>query len=97
MKIRLESQSNQLSVTQQLMTDNENLANRITQIQEQVSNSNAEKEQLAVQVAEQESIMLEFATKIVEKEKELIERLSKSNQIITDQEMCSFFLYKFYF
>ena len=93
LKIRLESQSNQLSVTQQLMTDNENLANRITQIQEQVSNSNAEKERLAVQVAEQESIMLEFATKIEEKEKELIERLSKSNLIITDQEMFSFSLY----
>ena len=74
------------NISQQLMTDNENLASRIAQLQAAAATEKDEKDKLATQVAEQESIMLEFATKIEEKEKDLIQQLSNCNKTITKQE-----------
>jgi len=87
LKQQTTSEATSNNISQQLMTDNENLASRIAQLQAAAATETDEKDKLAVQVAEQESIMLEFATKIEEKEKELIQQLSNCNKTIKQQEM----------
>lgn len=73
------------SANEQLITDNDNLSSKISELNDEMSKIKSELSDKNRIVAEQESIMLEFATKIEEKEKELIGQLGKSNETISNQ------------
>ena len=69
----------------QLITDNDNLSSKISELNDEITKIKSDLSEKNRIVAEQESIMLEFATKIEEKEKELIGQLDQCNTTINNQ------------